>query len=63
MKTRRICALVLAVLLAVRAPVPAYATRQDVEAAKKKASSLEEEKKKVETVLKELQGLKNDAAA
>lgn len=63
MKTRRICALVLAVLLAVRAPVPAYASRQDVEAAKKKASSLEEEKKKVETVLKELQGLKNDAAA
>ena len=34
-----------------------------MEAAKKKASSLEEEKKKVETVLKELQGLKNDAAA
>ncbi|MCI8660387.1 MAG: peptidoglycan DD-metalloendopeptidase family protein [Lachnospiraceae bacterium] len=41
---------------------PAYATKKDVEDAKKKASSLEEEKKKVEATLKNLEGLKQDAA-
>lgn len=56
-------ALALAAALAVGVPAPAYGTKQDVEEAKKKASSLEEEKKKVETVLKELEGLKSDAAA
>lgn len=56
-------ALALAAALAVGVPAPAYGTKQDVEDAKKKASSLEEEKKKVETVLKELEGLKSDAAA
>ena len=56
-------ALALAAALAVGVPAPAYGTKQDVEEAKKKAGSLEEEKKKVETVLKELEGLKSDAAA
>ncbi|MCI8742660.1 MAG: hypothetical protein HFG63_08530, partial [Lachnospiraceae bacterium] len=53
----------LTVVLAVGMTAPAYGTKQDVEAAKKKASSLEEEKKKVEAVLKDLEGLKSDAAA
>ena len=48
----------LTVVLAVGMTAPAYGTKQDVEAAKKKASSLEEEKKKVEAVLKDLEGLK-----
>lgn len=55
--------LMLACLLAAAPAAPAYATKQDVEAAKKKASSLEQEKKKVEATLKDLEGLKNDAAA
>ena len=33
------------------------------EAAKKKVSSIEEEKKKVQATIKNLEGLKNDAAA
>ena len=42
---------------------PVYGTKKDVEDAKRKASSLEEEKKKVEATLKGLEGLKQDAAA
>ena len=42
---------------------PSYATKKDVEAAKKKVSSMEEEKKKVEAALKNLEGLKHDTAA
>ena len=42
---------------------PAYATKKDVEDAKKKAGTLEAEKKKVEATLKNLEGLKQDAAA
>ena len=43
--------------------VPAYGTNTEVNDAKKKASSMEEEKKEVEAALKELEGLKADAAA
>lgn len=53
----------LALCLAVSFVTPVYATKQDVDAAKQKASSLEEEKKKVEDTLKSLEGLKSDAAA
>lgn len=53
----------LALCLAVSFVTPAYATKQDIDAAKQKASSLEEEKKKVEDTLKSLEGLKSDAAA
>lgn len=53
----------LALCLAVSFVTPAYATKQDVDAAKQKVSSLEEEKKKVEDTLKSLEGLKSDAAA
>lgn len=60
---KRIVCLLLACMLAVPAAVPAYATKQEVEEAKKKTSSLEQEKKKVEATLKDLESLKNDAAA
>lgn len=59
----RICAAMLAVVLVGTAAIPAYATKQDVEAAKQKASSLEQEKQKVQDSLKNLEGLKSDAAA
>lgn len=61
-KSRVICAaLVLAMTAALIHPV--YATKQEVEDAKRKVNSIEEEKKKVETSLKKLEGLKSDAAA
>lgn len=60
---RRAGAAVLALLLAVAGIQPVYATRQDVEDAKKKATALEQEKAKVEESLKSLEGLKSDAAA
>ncbi len=66
MRGIRIRALLLALLalcLSVTSAAPAYATRQEVEDAKKKAGSLEQEKKKVEETLRGLEGLKNDAAA
>ena len=50
-------------MLSVTTIHPVYGTKQDVEAAKKKAGSLEQEKKKVEEALKGLEGLKSDAAA
>jgi len=56
-------ACLLALTLSVAAIQPAYATKQDVEAARKKAGSLEQEKKEVEEALKGLEGLKSDAAA
>lgn len=42
---------------------PAFATKVEVNEAKKKVTSLEEEKKKVEATLKNLESLKSDAAA
>lgn len=42
---------------------PSYATKKDVEAVKKKVTSMEAEKKKVESSLKKLEGLKSDTAA
>lgn len=53
----------LLILLCLTAASPVYGTKKDVEDAKRKASSLEEEKKKVEVTLKNLEGLKADAAA
>ena len=51
----------LALLLAALTVVPVYgATKKDVDAAKGKISSLEEEKKKTEAVIRELEGLKSD---
>lgn len=62
-RKRQLASAVLALLLAVAGISPVYATKQDVEDAKKKVSSLEQEKKKVEDSLKNLEGLKSDAAA
>lgn len=53
----------LCAALAAGGVFPAYATKKDVEDAKKKVSAIEEEKKKVEASLKDLEGLKSDAAA
>ncbi|MCD8224508.1 MAG: peptidoglycan DD-metalloendopeptidase family protein [Clostridiales bacterium] len=56
--------LVLATVLLTFAATPVLAVqRQDVDAAKSEANSLEKEKKKVEATLKNLESLKNDAAA
>lgn len=52
-----------ALLLAVNLSFPAYGTKKDVEAAKSKATALEEEKKKVEQTLKSLEGQKADTAS
>ena len=60
---KRIAAALLGAAMAVSSFQTAYATKQDVEAAKKKVSSIEEEKKKVQATIKNLEGLKNDAAA
>lgn len=56
-------AAVLGSVLALSSFQTVYATKQDVEIAKKKVSSIEEEKKKVQATIKNLEGLKNDAAA
>ena len=56
-------AAMLGTIIAVSSFQTVYATKQDVEAAKKKVSSIEEEKKKVQATIKNLEGLKNDAAA
>lgn len=52
-----------ALLLAVNLSFPAYGTKKDVEAAKSRATALEEEKKKVEQTLKSLEGQKADTAS
>ena len=53
--------LLLALLLAALTVAPVYgATKKDVDAAKGKISSLEEEKKKTEAAIRELEGLKSD---
>ena len=53
----------LACILAVSCAFPAFGTNADIKDAKSKATSLEEEKKKAEAALKNLEGLKQDIAA
>lgn len=62
-KVKRFGAILLTVLLSVSLIEPAFATKVEVDNAKKKVTSLEQEKKKVEATLKSLEGLKSDAAA
>lgn len=50
-------------ILVVGTAFSSYATSGDLDSAKKKKTALEEEKKKVEGTLKQLEGLKSDAAA
>ena len=52
-----------ALFLGFGAVLSAYATNADLEDTKKKISSLEEEKKKMESTISQLEGLKSDAAA
>lgn len=52
-----------AVLISALAAFPCFGTNADLGAAKKKVSSIEEEKKKMESTLKSLEGLKADTAA
>lgn len=52
-----------ALLFGFGASFSSYATSADIESAKKKVSALEEEKKKMEGTLKQLDGLRSDAAA
>lgn len=60
---KRMFAAGLCGLLAISCIFPSYATKTEMEEAKKKASSLEEEKKDIETAINELKGLENDAAS
>lgn len=58
---KRMFAAGLCGLLAISCIFPSYATKTEMEEAEKKASSLEEEKKDIETAINELKGLENDA--
>ena len=60
-----ICAAALSggLLMGGMAAFSAYATSVEIEDAKKQVSALEEEKKKVESTLNQLEGLKADTAA
>lgn len=60
---RRITCVLLAAVLAAGSISPVYATKQEVEAARRKTTSLEQEKERVEQTLRDLEGLKRDAAA
>lgn len=62
-RAKRWSTVLLILILCVGLTQPTFATKVEVEAAKKKVTSLEEEKKKVEAALKSLEGLKSDAAA
>lgn len=63
MRKKKIAVLVAAAALTLGTVFSSYATSKAIEDAKKKVSSMEEEKKKVESTLKELEGKKSDTAA
>lgn len=52
-----------ALLLGLGAAFTSYGTSSDMESAREKVSALEEEKKRVESTISQLEGLKSDAAA
>ena len=58
---KRLSAAGLVCLITISCIFPSYGTKTEVDKAKEKASALEEEKKEVETTLKELEALKQDA--
>lgn len=60
---KRTAAAVCGIALCTGAAFSAYGTSADIQDAKKKVSALEEEKKKVESAINELEGLKSDTAA
>lgn len=59
---KRILTVSIAMMLAVSCIFPSYGTKTDMDDAKKKASSLEEEKKKMEKTIEALEGLKSNTA-
>ena len=63
MRKKKIAVLAAAAALTLGTVFSSYATSKAREDAKKKVSSMEEEKKKVESTLKELEGKKSDTAA
>ena len=63
MRKKKIAVLAAAAALTLGTVFSSYATSKAIEDAKKKVSSMEEEKKKVESTLKELEGKKADTAA
>ena len=63
MRKKKIVVLAAAAALTLGTVFSSYATSKAIEDAKKKVSSMEEEKKKVESTLKELEGKKSDIAA
>ena len=62
-KIGAVAAAAVGVILAMGMVFSSYATNKDIEDAKKKVSSMEEEKQKVQDTLKELEGKKSDTAA
>lgn len=63
MRKKKIAVLAAAAALTLGTVFSSHATSKAIEDAKKKVSSMEEEKKKVESTLKELEGKKSDIAA
>lgn len=63
MRKKKIAVLAAAAALTLGTVFSSYATSKAIEDAKKKVSSMEEEKKKVESTLKELEGKMSDTAA
>ncbi|WP_143322599.1 M23 family metallopeptidase [Clostridium sp. HBUAS56010] len=58
---KRLSAAGLVCVITISCIFPSYGTKTEVDEAKEKASALEDEKKEVETTLKELEALKQDA--
>ena len=61
MQQRKIATILLTVLCCILAVFPAFATKSNLESAKKKKTAIEQEKKRAEATLKNLQALKGDA--
>ncbi|MDK2967293.1 peptidoglycan DD-metalloendopeptidase family protein [Lacrimispora sp.] len=59
---KRLLAVGIGLFMAVSCIFPSYGTKNEVNDAKKKANTIEDEKKEVERALKELEGLKSDAS-
>ena len=61
MRKKRIVTILLAFLCCVLAVFPAFASKSSLESAKKKKTAIEQEKKRAEATLKNLEALKGDA--
>ena len=61
MRNKKIATIVLTILCCLLAVFPAFATKTSLESAKKKKTAIEQEKKRAEATLKNLEALKGDA--